>query len=266
MRSREGGFRTKEWSGLGLILDGPNPARSLLWNCETVMVHLTRTQVDISHPWFLTKYIEKNVYTMTNKTCIYNLKKHVSLRVRRALLIQESKRLLIIFYYVVIAMIVRMYDCHLQMVVISVPASGDDNPMLTLCDELPRFVTHLIDISPAGVSNLFLETRQFGLWRKAHEVCWNVAFYILNTIFGFDLHVHWQKAITHNKNDWGATGVITCWLTASFQQTPDGVCVTWVGNSLVGFVESSPLFMDIKVHFLVCKTGCGTKLKKKVNV
>lgn len=149
-----------------------------------------------------------------------------------------------------------MYDCHLQMVVISVPASGV--PMLTLYGELPCFVAHLIyslliqsfmDVNKAS----FLETRQLRLLRKAHEVCWNVAFYILNTIYRFDLHVHWQKAITKEEKKWlcRATSVMTC-LTNSCSDGDCGqcvcarVCVWWEAS---GFVHSSPLFIDIKVHF-----------------
>lgn len=79
-------------------------------------------------------------------------------------------------------MIAGMCDCRLQMVVISVPASGDDNPMLILHGESPSSVAHLVRFSFCGALRGLVsgDAARPPLDEKAHEVCCNVAFYIWN--------------------------------------------------------------------------------------
>lgn len=153
---------TGGWSRVRVILDWrKNSARSVLWRCDetlvvVVVVPLTRTQVDISHPFFFSKK-KKNMYIQFKKI------KHVSLKIRQAFWSKSPKgfSFSFFFYVVIIAMIAGMYDCHLQMVVISVPASGDDNPMLTLYGELPCVVAHLIYSLPRS----FVDVSRPRFWK-----------------------------------------------------------------------------------------------------
>lgn len=114
------------------------------------------------------------------------------------------------------------------MVVISVPASGDDdNPMLTLYGALSCFVAHLIYSLLINVwtfrgprfSGNAAVPPSYKNYSWSSLECGILYFWILY-LYRFNLHVHWQKAITKGKKKLPrrATRVMTCWLTASLQQ------------------------------------------------